>query len=150
MRTKTTLTFGVVVVGLSILLAGATFGIVPSTAGLAGTSQYPLSFLPGSPSVCHFQAACINATFVNSVSRPMTVIVYAVFGNAVSGQNITTADGKSFGAATCTITGESSEHCYVITYLNATSTTSSYRITIFAAEPNGTRVSPSAVVMASF
>lgn len=80
----------------------------------------------------------------------MTVVVYAVFRNAATGQNITTADGKPFGAATCTIAGESSEHCYVVTYLSTTATINSYRITIFAAEPNGTRVSPSEVVMANF
>lgn len=149
MEKKVTLAFGVIVVGLSILLAGATFGFVRPPAGVASSSQYPLSFAPGSPSVCHFQAACINATFVNSISHPMTVIVYAVFRNPVTGQNITTADGKSFGAETCTINGESSEHCYVIAYLN-TSTTNNYRITILATELNGTRVSPSVVISASF
>ncbi|HXW95887.1 MAG TPA: hypothetical protein VEJ19_09300 [Nitrososphaerales archaeon] len=77
--------------------------------------QNLITFL-GSPRGCAL-AFCVNSTLVNHLGSNITVVMFAWFRNATTGQNVTTLDKNSADASVCTVDFRRPSTCIIVDFL---------------------------------
>ena len=132
-----------VVAGLGPGEYNATFFVTaPSGIAISSTTTatfiiYSLDFFT-TPTICHIEATCLNATMSNYEEHDITAIVFALF------QNATTGGGISDAVAICNFSAAGPSKCYLTVYGLPSG---KYDVTVFATAIDGkTRLSPTATI----